>query len=195
MPPRPKIPAHVAFYAIASVPGVGYAMYWYKNRSTDEEFEDMLRKNYGSKIETSRHKKESMVEIIGGIKSRDPTQESKLQEVLRGGKSEAKRQHAVDEVLYGTEEGVAQRETAAAEEEKKRKKQKKKKKKKKKQRMLLEEQKEGSVEGKKRKSIDSREDTVQIGATRATAAVVVLGSLALVTSLLIGGDSGGKRSQ
>jgi len=55
MPPRPKIPAHVFFYALASIPGVGYAMYWRQNRSSDEDFEEMLRKNYGSKIESSRY--------------------------------------------------------------------------------------------------------------------------------------------
>ncbi len=49
-----------------------------------------------------------MVKFFSALKDpkSNPEQEEKLKMLLQGGKGEIKRQHAVDDKLYGTEEGV-----------------------------------------------------------------------------------------
>ena len=113
----PKIPAHVFGYTLATIPGVMYAIYYKRNHQSDEEFEDMLRKNYANNIEGSRAKRQEMATFLQGIK--DPNSnadtEAKMAEVLKGGRGESKRHYAVDESLYGTEEGVRLRHEAEEE--------------------------------------------------------------------------------
>lgn len=127
---RVKIPVHVFAFGIASVPGIFYAMYWKRNHESDEEFEEKLREKYGSKIQSSKDKRENMVKLIQAIKhpGQDSDQDEKLQEILKGGKQSIKRHYAVDKTLYGTEEGVIQRRRAEEDvtRKKKRKSQKKK---------------------------------------------------------------------
>lgn len=82
----------------------------------------MLRKNYSNNIEGSKAKRQEMSTFLQGIKNPNADTEKKLAEVLQGGKGETKRHYAVDESLYGTEEGVRLRKEA--EEEQKRQKRK-----------------------------------------------------------------------
>jgi hypothetical protein len=146
MPPKPtiKVPVHVFLFSLASVPGIAYAMYWKKNHETDEEFESKLRENYGTKIEGSKDKKAEMVKFFQAMKdpNANPEQDKKMMSVLHGGKGDIKRHYAVDESLYGTEEGVLKRKEAeegllvnsdGSNETKKKKKKKKNRKRKKKQ--------------------------------------------------------------
>jgi len=145
-----------------------------------------------------------MVDVIGGLKARDPATESKFAEVLRGGKSgvAAKRQNAVDETLYGTEEGVKRKELFEKEQEETRRKKMKKKRKKMKQavgdKMKLEggsgekggNRKVGKKKKKQRKgNIEDgiSEEKILVDSKQAKALVVLGASLALVTSILIRG--------
>lgn len=108
------------------------AMYWQRNHQSDEEIEKVLEENYTKNIQVNRDKKQDMVKFFAAMK--DPTanrdQEKKMMEVLYGGKGEKKRHYAVDESLYGTEEGLEQRKLAEKEHKKKSKKRKRKRKKK-----------------------------------------------------------------
>ncbi|KAL7479335.1 hypothetical protein ACHAW6_005071 [Cyclotella cf. meneghiniana] len=118
--PKIKIPVHVFVYGIAFLPGTIYAYYWYKNAPTDEEHEAELRKKYSHHIESSKQKHESMTKFLQGM--RDPNnaeQQARMAEVLRGGRGGQKRLHAVDETLYGTDEGAKLRKQALEKKNKK----------------------------------------------------------------------------
>ena len=90
----PRIPAHVFGYSLASIPGIMYALYYKRNVQTDEEFEEMLRKNYSSNIESSKSKREDMKQFMSGIKDpgSDQGTERRMAEALAGGRGQAKRQ-------------------------------------------------------------------------------------------------------
>lgn len=99
---------------------VSTAMYWKRNHKSDQELEEILKENYSTKIQGNRDKKEQMVKFFAAMKdpSANPEQEKKMQEVLYGGKGDIKRHYAVDEKLYGTQEGVETRRKIAEEEQK-----------------------------------------------------------------------------
>jgi hypothetical protein len=98
---------------------VSIAMYWKRNHKSDQELEEILKENYSTKIQGNRDKKEQMVKFFAAMKdpSANPEQEKKMQEVLYGGKGDIKRHYAVDEKLYGTQEGVETRRKIAEEEQ------------------------------------------------------------------------------
>jgi len=110
----PKIPAHVFGYTLATIPGIMYALYYRRNHQSDEEFEEMLRQNYSNNIEGSKAKRQEMASFLQGIQNPNSNAdtERKMAEVLKGGRGEARRHYAVDESLYGTEEGVRLRKEA-----------------------------------------------------------------------------------
>jgi len=116
------------------MPAVAYAMYWQRNHQTDEEIEKVLEENYTKNIQGNREKKQEMVNFFAAMKdpAANPEQDKKMKEVLYGGRGEKKRHYAVDESLYGTEEGLEKRKLAEEDGKKKVVKKKKKKKKKKK---------------------------------------------------------------
>lgn len=73
----------------------------------------MLKENYSSKIQDSKEKKQEMVKFFDAMKTHsDPQQEQKMRLVLNGGRGDIKRHYAVDEKLYGTEEGAKMAEEA-----------------------------------------------------------------------------------
>lgn len=122
------------------------AMYWKRNHQTDEEMEEMLKERYSTKIQGNREKKQDMVKFFAAMKdpSANPEQEQKMREVLHGGRGDKKRHFAVDESLYGTEEGMEKRlrlqaEAKSAEEDAQKRKGKKKRKKKRKRQTVDEE--------------------------------------------------------
>jgi hypothetical protein len=166
--PKIKIPVHVFVYGIAFLPGTIYAYYWYKNSPTDEEHEAELRKKYSHHIEGSKQKHESMTKFLQGMRDPNNTeQQARMAEVLRGGRGGQKRLHAVDETLYGTDEGAKLREQAL---------EKKKKKKEKSKKIKTEEQ-----------SLD--EDTIRKHKVvkQSVAAVAFAGILAAGASVFLGG--------
>lgn len=74
----------------------------------------MLKKNYSNNIEGSKAKRQEFSTFLQGMKdpSSNANAEKKMGEVLRGGRGETKRHYAVNEELYGTEEGVRLRKEA-----------------------------------------------------------------------------------
>eukprot|EP00560_Eucampia_antarctica_P009617 CAMPEP_0197827266 /NCGR_PEP_ID=MMETSP1437-20131217/4082_1 /TAXON_ID=49252 ORGANISM="Eucampia antarctica, Strain CCMP1452" /NCGR_SAMPLE_ID=MMETSP1437 /ASSEMBLY_ACC=CAM_ASM_001096 /LENGTH=204 /DNA_ID=CAMNT_0043428041 /DNA_START=30 /DNA_END=644 /DNA_ORIENTATION=- len=109
-PSRLRIPAHVFVFGLASVPGIFYALYWQKNHKSDEEFESMLKEQYGHNIRNSKERRTDMMQVLESMKNNDVAQDRKFAEVLQGGKGQVKRYSAVDARLYGTAKGVALRE-------------------------------------------------------------------------------------
>eukprot|EP00979_Chaetoceros_neogracilis_P000920 scaffold187_cov266-Chaetoceros_neogracile.AAC.50 len=190
MAPRLRVPAHVFGYSIAIMPAVGYAIYWKRNHQTDEEIEKVLGENYTKNIQGSREKKQDMVKFFAAMK--DPTanreQEMKMREVLYGGKGEKKRHYAVDESLYGTEEGLEQRKLAEQQNENKKK--SKKKKRRRKRKVVKGEEK---VDAKQVVKAEEGENSGGVALfaleKKSVAAVGALGVLALATMLI-----GNKRS-
>ena len=169
MPPKPKIkiPVHVFVYTIAFLPGAAYAYHWYKNAPSDEEHEANLRQKYAHHIEASKEKHESMSKFLHGMQ--DPNNkemQARMAEVLRGGRGGQKRVHAVDESIYGTDEGAKRQ---LQEMDKTKKKGKKKKK--------------GSVEA----SLDEDSVRRQQVIKQSVAAVAFAGVLAAGASVLFGG--------
>mmetsp|Transcript_20624 Transcript_20624/g.46628 ORF Transcript_20624/g.46628 Transcript_20624/m.46628 type:complete len:159 (-) Transcript_20624:50-526(-) len=77
------------------------------NSPTDDEFEETLRKNYSHNIQQSREKQEQMSAFLRNAMV-DPNgqQQQRMNEVLLGGRGQQKRLYAVDETIYGTEEGA-----------------------------------------------------------------------------------------
>mmetsp|Transcript_13598 Transcript_13598/g.29564 ORF Transcript_13598/g.29564 Transcript_13598/m.29564 type:complete len:173 (-) Transcript_13598:163-681(-) len=169
MPPKPRvqIPAHVFVYTIGFLPGVAYAYYWYKNAPTEEEIEEKLRKNYSHNIETSREKRVQMTNFLQNIKDPNSDQSKQMDKVLLGGRGQQKRLYAVDETIYGTEEGAKLQKDAQQ-------KAKKKKRKKKKKSATPD---EGNVD----------ENVLGNGVKQSVAAVAVVGALAAGASFFLGG--------
>ena len=85
-------------------------MHWQQNQKSDEDFEKLLRDNYGHNIRKSKDRKAEMMNVLGAVRNNDAEQEKKFSEVLKGGKGQAKRYSAVDLELYGTDKGVVMKE-------------------------------------------------------------------------------------
>lgn len=121
--PKFKIPVHVFVYTVAFLPGAAYAFYWYKNAPSDDEHEANLREKYSHHIQASKEKHDNMTKFLQGM--RDPNnkeQQARMAEVLRGGRGEIKRLHAVDESLYGTGESSKRQSPEIKKKKKKKKK-------------------------------------------------------------------------
>ena len=165
--PKIKIPVHVLVYTIAFIPGAAYAYHWYKNAPSDEEHEAELRKKYAHHIEASKEKHATMSQFLQGMQ--DPNnkeQQARMAEVLRGGRGGQKRLHAVDNKMYGSEEGARRQ---MQEMDKTKKKGKKKKK--------------TSVEGSGDEETLRRQHVIK----QSMAAVAVAGVLAAGASVFLGG--------
>lgn len=133
--PKFKIPAHVFNYSLALIPAVAYTYYYNKNAPSDEDLEEILRKDYSSNIRASENKRQAMTDFITGAVKKpgsDAKNDQKLAEVLQSGKGLMKRQRDVDESLYGNEEAAKKAahlwQLAKDEQEEKNKKKRKKKK-------------------------------------------------------------------
>lgn len=166
--PKIKIPVHVLVYTIAFIPGAAYAYHWYKNAPSDEEHEAELRKKYAHHIEASKEKHATMSQFLQGMQ--DPNnkeQQARMAEVLRGGRGGQKRLHAVDDKMYGSEEG-ARRQMQEMDKTKKKKGKKKKK---------------TSVEGSGDEETLRRQHVIK----QSMAAVAVAGVLAAGASVFLGG--------
>lgn len=193
---------HVFVFSVASVPGIAYAVYWKRNHQSDEEFEQTLRQNYSSKIQGNKDKKQDMVQFFEAMKdpAKNPEQDEKMMQVLRGGNGDIKRHYAVDDKLYGTEEGLAKRkeaenESIQIESEKKNKKEKLAKKKNKKKKNKIKQKKEQISDdvdddrgGNKPQNSESSIKNLP-SAQKAVVGVAAVGTLALIASV-VGGKKG-----
>mmetsp|Transcript_19577 Transcript_19577/g.24690 ORF Transcript_19577/g.24690 Transcript_19577/m.24690 type:complete len:214 (+) Transcript_19577:94-735(+) len=209
MPPKVKIPMHVFVFGVASVPGVAYALYWKRNHDSDEAFEQKLQENFHSNIQGNRDKKQDMVKFFQAMKDQNnnPEHDKKMMSILQGGRGDIKRHYAVDEKLYGTEEGVMKKKEAEEAmmqdlEEKKQKRMEKKKKHKKKRKQTSDaednENNSNSTntsenESEEKDKGDRKSETVTgtrmrnlPNAQQAAISAVAIGSLAAVATLLSG---------
>ena len=187
MPPsRFRIPAHVFGYTLASIPAVWYAVYWQKNHDSDEEFEKKLMEKHSAKIQGNREKNQQMTSFFQAMKdpNKNSEHEARMREVLSGGKGSMKRHYAVDEKLYGTEEGVAKRKEAEKEQEERKKRALEKRKKKKKS------GKEKKDEIPKETVEEKGEKTAPIFMKNSVTAAAGVGGLALLGMILLGGKKG-----
>lgn len=134
-----------------------------------------------------------MVRMVQSIKNpgSDELMEKKFEEILKGGKEASKRHYAVNESLYGTEEGVKQRHLA--EEERKQRQKKKNRRAAPKGEKKSEERKEikngETIEGQSRDELINQD--MSGTRTKSIVAVAVLGTVAAGASIFFGG----RRSQ
>jgi hypothetical protein len=117
----PKIPSHLLNFSLLIAPCIIYTVYAVKYGPTDEVLEERIRERYD--IAGVHQKNEAMRDFF--LKAEQGIEDDRLQQVLHGGKTDLKRQHAVDKELYGTEKGLVvkqqtEEELQAMAEEKKR---------------------------------------------------------------------------
>ena len=104
------IPAQGFVFTVLLLPVLGYTMYAGRYGPSDEELEHQVRERYAARIAETRQKNEAMKDFFQhAINNPDGKVDDKLKEVLHAGKGGKKRIYAVDEKLYGTEEGVAEK--------------------------------------------------------------------------------------
>ena len=177
------------------LPFLSLAYHWYKNAPTDEQFEKELSKNYSQNIQSSRDKHVQMTQFLQNMKdpNKSAEQQQRMKEVLLGGRGQQKRLYAVDDSIYGTEEGAKLQTEAVMGRsssgggnnndiiKKKRKKMKKKKRRK---------NREGNNDDSNNGSDNERSENKLL--KQSVAGVVIAGTLAAGVSMLLGG---GKRSQ
>jgi hypothetical protein len=203
-----KVPIHVAVYSIMFAPAVIFLLYYDQYGHQEEELEEQLKANHGDSIRRSQAGNKNMAAFFNSsIRNPDGAMDNKIDSVLKGGKGEMKRHYAVDEKLYGTAEGVAERKRM----EKELKRQKREKKKKRLEQAAGSGAGSGTVAGdedKKKKTEESAtsDDTlvtsddetladpkaqarqsIQVDATQIAAVTLVAGAAALV-GFLAGGS-------
>ncbi|KAL7498249.1 hypothetical protein ACHAWT_006181 [Skeletonema menzelii] len=194
MPPkvRVKIPVHVLVYSLGFFPAAAYAYHWYKNAPTDEEFEQQLSKNYAQNIQSSREKHVQMTQFLQNMN--DPNnseQQKRMQEVLLGGRGQKKRLYAVDEDIYGTEEGAKLQKEAVDNSRGSGKIIKNKKNKKKNKRKDETDGERATLANDDNSTTTTTGTESSVRLKQSVAGVVVAGTLAAGISMLLGG---GKRS-
>jgi hypothetical protein len=93
------------------IPVTGFALYAQRYGPEEEELEQEIRKRYAPDIAKNQQNNAAMQELFQhAIKNPDDAvEDDRLAQVLYGGKGEKKRFHAVDKELYGTAQGVEQR--------------------------------------------------------------------------------------
>ena len=125
----------------------------------------------------TKEKHSQMSNFLQNIKDPNSDHQKKMDAVLLGGKGQQKRLYAVDETIYGTEQGAKLQLEAQQKAEKDIKKKKKKRRKKKK----------GEVDD----NVDTDTSSSVINVKQSVIGVAAVGALAATASLLLGG----KRSQ
>ncbi len=120
-----------------------------------------------------------MTTFLQNMKDPNSDQHKKMDQVLLGGRGQQKRLYAVDETIYGTNEGSKLQQEAAMVQQREKNKKKGRKKKK----------KESTGEGAASEELDAENDNMQEISTvkRSVAAVAVAGALAASASLFLSG--------
>mmetsp|Transcript_29565 Transcript_29565/g.45385 ORF Transcript_29565/g.45385 Transcript_29565/m.45385 type:complete len:207 (-) Transcript_29565:1873-2493(-) len=108
-PPRIQIPSHVFAFSLLMAPGVFYGMYYQRNQKDEEYFQEELRKNYATNIQTSKAKRADMIQFVNSVRDGSVEKDNELNEVLKAGKDAMKRRDAVDQELYGTTKGLEEK--------------------------------------------------------------------------------------
>ena len=87
---------------------VAFATLYVSRFSPDEEtLEAEIRQRHGVEVQMSTQNNQDMKSFFQ--KTMQSTDDQRLDEVLRGGRGAKKRLYAVDEKLYGTQEGVEEK--------------------------------------------------------------------------------------
>jgi hypothetical protein len=107
--PRFRIPAHVAAFSVILTPAIIYFAF-YERFGDEEKLQEELRARYADEIRVTSGKNQHMADFFRHtFRNPDGTSDDKLDELLRAGKKAKKRLHAVDESLYRTAEGTAEK--------------------------------------------------------------------------------------
>jgi hypothetical protein len=124
--PAFQIPAHVAAFGLLLIPALAFTFFADRFGPDEEVLENEIRERYANEVKASSQKSQQMAEFFQhAIRNQDGQVDQKLDEVLKAGKGGKKRMYAVDEKLYGTAEGAAERLRQEAEQKNKKKKNKK----------------------------------------------------------------------
>ena len=120
---------HVAVFGLLLLPALAFTAYADRFGPTEEHVEHELKERYGHEIRETHNRQDKMKEFFQhAIRQHDDGNvESQLDEVLKAGRGGKKRIYAVDNKLYGTAEGVAERQRQEEEMKKQKKKKRKKK--------------------------------------------------------------------
>jgi hypothetical protein len=92
------------------IPALAILGYATRYGPTEEELEKELKERYSQDVRANSEKNKNIADFYQrAIKKHDGAAEDQLDAVLRGGRGDQKRLHAVDRTLYGTKEGVEAR--------------------------------------------------------------------------------------
>lgn len=123
-----SIPAQGFVFSALLIPVLGYTLYAGSFGLSEEELEHQVRERYAERIAEQRPQSAAMADFFQhAIHKPDGSVDETFQQVLYAGRGGKKRIYAVDEKLYGTEEGVAEKKRQE-EEQKKRQEYRRKKK-------------------------------------------------------------------
>ena len=156
-------------------PCVAYWYYYHQN-SDEEHLHEKLRQDshYARRIELAKQRRTDFNSVMKRVEGQI-VDDSDFNEVFHAGKGQKKRHYAVDSNLYGTQEGADKRERYL--DSQKKTIQEKKKKKKKKTDSVI-----------NMDASTSEGDAMLSGAAKAGVASVVVGSLAVAASFMLGGN-------
>jgi len=103
----------VFFYSTAA------DVYYEKNKKSDRELEQILIKDnyYRENIITSQERRAELQKVFNNMANpgSDVDLERRMMEAFHGGRSDQKRLYPVNKTLYGTEQGVAEKQRAMEE--------------------------------------------------------------------------------
>jgi len=185
--PRFKVPAHIAAYSLLFSPAILFWVYYDRYGKDEEQLEKELKEKYGDSVRRSKEGNKNMAEFFNhAIRNPDGAVDSQLDSVLKSGKGAMKRHYAVDEKLYGTAEGVAERKRM---EDALKKRQRAQRRKKRAGGSEAETEKVEVIapEPKKEEPKAAPRRTIQVDVTQVAAVTVVAGAAALV-GFLAGGS-------
>lgn len=105
-----QVPAHVAAFALLLLPAMAFYAYYETHKPTEDDMRQTLQEKYDKEIQQVSAKNKNVAEFLRhAMKHDDGAVDSQIDQVLKAGKGGKKRLYAVDEKLYGTAEGVAER--------------------------------------------------------------------------------------
>lgn len=110
-PPRFQIPAHVATFSLLLIPALIMFVYAERYGPSEEELESRLRERYKDQIQEQSQHNEAMRRVFQStIQHPDGSVDKQLDEILRAGKEKRQRLLPVNEKLFGTRQGVVEKE-------------------------------------------------------------------------------------
>jgi hypothetical protein len=122
-----KYSAHLFMFLVPMFPAILYALYFgYGYEERQKVLEQEIRERYAEGVAKAHVNNEAMRELFQTV-IKEPSDDPRIDQLLRAGVGDMKRIHSVDKDLYGTEEGKILREKFLEEQKAKRKKRKRKK--------------------------------------------------------------------